>query len=176
MRCVVLALLVAGCGGAGLLRGGALAEDAAWGPFYQRVRLTLEPGERTEALGHFYARQEVWEEWPEELGVLDLPDEPTPVQEAATTLALPPLFSSLRRPGVAALSWDFLYPIMTYDRYGAESRLQVAQLLSFGAGRSQDGTESRGFSLFPLIFFRRSDDPSRDYSAVFPFYGHTHQR
>ncbi len=176
MRCVVLALLLAGCDGGGLLRGGTQAQDAAWGPFYHRFRLTLEPGERTEALGPFYYRQDVWEEWPEELGVLDIPDEPTPVQEAATTLALPPLFSSLRRPGVAALSWDFLYPIMTYDRYGVESRLQVAQLLSFGAGRSQDGTESRGFSLFPLIFFRRSGDPARDYSAVFPFYGHTQQR
>ena len=90
MRWVVLALLSAGCGVGVPLCGGAQAQDAAWGPFYHRFRLTLEPGERTEALGPFYYRQDVWEEWPEELGVLDLPGEPTPVQDAATTLALPP--------------------------------------------------------------------------------------
>jgi len=146
------------------------------GPLGHRFRLTLEPGERTEVLGPLGFSQENWTDWPEELGSLDLPVEATAVQEAAATLALPPLFSCLRRPAVEAFSWDFLYPFVTYDRYGKEYRLQLAQLLSFSGGQSQTGADSRGFSLFPLLFFRRSDDPRQNYSAVLPFYGHTRQR
>lgn len=142
------------------------------GPLYHRFRLTLEPGERTEVLGPLGYEQRVWEAMPAEVGLLDLPAEPSAVQDAATTLAFPPLFSLLKRPPVDALSWDFLYPLVTYDRYGKEYRLQFGQLLSFSGGQSQAGTESRGFSLFPLLFFRRSADPAQNYSAVLPFYGH----
>jgi len=170
-----LALALAWCGGA-LLVPVAAAEELAAGPLYDRFRLTLEPGERTEVLGPLLYIQEDWADWPEGLEELALPEEPTAVQEAATTLALPPLFSCLRRPSVEGFSWDFLYPLMTYDRYGEEYKLQVAQLLSFSGGQSQAGAMSRGFSLFPLLFFKRSDDPKQNYSAVLPFYGHTRQR
>lgn len=176
MKSALLALALA-CGGAiGWVRAWADEDGLAAGPLYDRFRLTLDPGERTEALGPLFYTQLDWFDWPEGVDLLTVPEEPTAVQEAAATLALPPLFSCLRRPAVEALSWDFLYPIMTYDRYGKEYRLQVGQLLSFSGGQSQSGTESRGFSLFPLIFFRRSEDPAQNYSAVLPFYGHVRQR
>lgn len=176
MRGVWLALVLAGCGVFGCLGAETPAEPLAAGPFYHRFRLTLEPGERTEAFGPLFYTEEVWAQWPDALGLLAVPEEPMEVQEAAVTVALPPVFSSLRRSGVEGFSWDFLYPLLTYDRYGQETRLQLGQLLAFGSGQSQDGTKSRGFSLFPLIFFRRSDDPAQNHSAVLPFYGHIRQR
>jgi hypothetical protein len=171
-----ITLALAWSGSGVLLRAVADQGGLEAGLLYDRYRLTLEPGERTEVLGPLFYTQETWADWPEGLGLLDRPSEPTAVQEAALTLALPPLFSCLRRPAVEGLSWDFLYPLMTYDRYGKEYRFQFFQLLSLSGGQSQAGTEAHGFSLFPLLFFRRSDDPKQNYSAVLPFYGYAQQR
>jgi len=147
------------------------------GPLYCRFPLTLETGVRTEILGPLWSRQEVWPEPPAEPA--DEPANPpaaTTVQEAAVTLALAPLFSSVRRPAVDAFSWDFLYPLLTYDRYGREHRLQLAQLVTLSGGQSQDGVNARTTSVFPFFYARRSEDPTRDYTAFWPVYGRIEQR
>ncbi len=65
---------------------------------------------------------------------------------------------------------------MTYNRYGEQYRWQFFQLLSFAGGPTQEETARDRFTLFPLYFQQRSSDPSQNYTAVFPFYGHLQNR
>lgn len=155
---------------------GPLFDPVCAGPAYTQFRLTLEPGFRTEAVGPFYSDQETWEApagWTVDPAG---PDRPSAVQEAVATLALAPFFSRVDRPALDSRSWDILYPLLTYDRYGQEYRLQLGQLISFSGGRYQEGTQTRTFSLMPFYYQRRSTDPALEYTAVWPFYGHLQNR
>jgi hypothetical protein len=155
------------------------APDPDWivdGPAFSRFALTLEPGVRCEAAGPFYSHQTAWPTPPSWSGALPDPDDPATVQSAVTTLALAPIFSAIERPGIPALSWDLLYPLITYDRYGKEYRFQIGQLFSFSGGRDQDESESHGFSLMPFYYQRRSSNPALEYTAVWPLYGHLQKR
>jgi hypothetical protein len=66
--------------------------------------------------------------------------------------------------------------LLTYDRFGNEYRWQLIQLLSFSGGQNQDGIQKTRFSLFPFYFQQRSPDPTLNYTAFLPFYGHIKQR
>ncbi|MCX8091513.1 MAG: hypothetical protein N3I86_11410 [Verrucomicrobiae bacterium] len=127
----------------------AKAEPVA-GPLFAHYRLTLEPGERTEALGPFWVEQR---------------------RESEQLIAVPPLFSLTTDAATESREFDFLYPLLTLDRYGSEYRWQLLQLLSWSGGRDQDGDRRRRFTLFPLYFQQRGDDPADHYTALFPFYG-----
>jgi hypothetical protein len=120
------------------------------GPLFAHYRLTLEPGERTEALGPFWIEQR---------------------RETERLMAVPPLFSLTSDPATESREFDFLYPLLTLDRYGSEYRWQLLQLLSFSGGRDQDGGARRRFTLFPLYFQQRGDAPSDNYTALFPLGG-----
>ncbi|NBR84212.1 MAG: hypothetical protein EB141_09695 [Verrucomicrobia bacterium] len=138
---------------AGLLGAAASSAIAAgWtaGPLAHEFSLTLEAGTREEWLGPLYYREVTGEK---------------------TTWAIPPLFSHLVNPGVEAEEYDFLYPLLTFDRYGAEYRWQLFQLLSFSGGQSQEEKRSDKFSVFPFYFQRRSADPAQNYTALLPFWG-----
>jgi hypothetical protein len=126
------------------------ADSPSFGPVYDDFDLTLQPGWRTEILGPLYYDQH---------------------RGTETTWAFPPLLSDTKDPGVELHEFDFLYPVMTYDRYGDQYRWQFFQLLSFSGGPNQKTTKRR-FTLFPLYFQQRSTDPSEDYTALVPFYGH----
>ncbi len=65
---------------------------------------------------------------------------------------------------------------MTYNRYGEQYRWQFFQVLSFAGGPTQRESARDRFTLFPLYFQQRSSDPSENYTAVFPFYGHLKHR
>jgi hypothetical protein len=120
------------------------------GPLYDDFKLTLEPGHRVEALGPlFYSEQ----------------------RDTQKTWALPPLFSDVKDPAVQMHEYDFGYPILTYRRYGTESRWQFIQLFSFAGGDNQAQQESRRFTVFPFYFQQRSAEPGENYTAVAPFYG-----
>lgn len=97
-------------------------------------------------------------------------------RESETTVAVPPLFSNTRDETLDAAEFDFLYPLLTYDRYGSEYRWQLAQLLSFSGGRRQDDATKDRFTLFPIYFQQRSSDPELDYTALLPIYGTLKQR
>lgn len=125
------------------------AEPAA-GPLFAHYRLTLEAGERTEALGPFWIEQR---------------------RESEKLTAVPPLFSIRSDPATESREFDLLYPLLTFDRYGSEYRWQLLQLLSFSGGEDQEGGGRRRFTLFPLYFQQRGDDPSENYTALFPFGG-----
>ena len=125
------------------------------GPLFDRSSLTLDPGERTEAAGPFFYHQQ---------------------KDSEQLLAVPPFFSHMRDTSVDAEEFDFLYPVLTYDRYGAEFRWQLFQLLSFAGGQDQREVSAQRFTLFPLYFQQRSPDPEKNYTAIFPFYGHLKNR
>ena len=125
------------------------------GPLFDDFSLTLAAGHRTEVAGPlFYSEQ----------------------KETQRTWATPPLLSYTRDPDLESKEFDFLYPLMTYDRYGAQYRWQFLQLLNLAGGPTQLESERDRFTLFPLYFQQRSSDPSQDYTALFPFYGHLQHR
>ncbi len=138
-----------------LLTCAHLSAQIAAGPAFSRFRLTLEDGERTEAVGPLFYSDEIGDQ---------------------SRWAIPPLLSHTANRGVDSEEWDFLYPILTYDRSGAEYRFQILQLFSFAGGSSQTETNTHRFSLFPIYLQQRSPDRSRNYTSLMPFHGHLRNR
>lgn len=132
------------------------AEDVHAGFFFDRHELTLEPGERTEAAGPFFYETKT---------------------EFENIFALPPFFSHATIPATDSEEYDFLYPALTYDRFGKEYRWQLGQLFSFSGGQNQAEAGIHRVTLFPFYFQQRSAiDPTQNYTAVFPFYGEVRNR
>lgn len=135
----------------------AVAKADGWsaGPFVHEFDLTLASGHRMEALGPLlsYERKESQVQW-----------------------TLSPFLSHTFDPETDAEEFDFLYPLFTIDRFGAERRYQLFQLLSFSGGKDQEDTNTTRFSLFPFYLQQRSTDPNLNYTAVLPFYGHVQHR
>jgi len=125
------------------------------GPLYSEFRLTLSSGYRTEAAGPLYFSQ---------------------LAETAQSWGIPPLFDYIHDPGVESTEFDLAYPLLTYDGYGKEYRFQILQLWNVAGGQSQDGTEARRTTLFPIYFQQRSPKPEENYTALVPFYGHLENR
>jgi hypothetical protein len=126
------------------------ADDVALGPLVQEFRMTLKPGDRTEAVGPFYGYERTGSE---------------------RQVAIPPFYSRALDEEVDAEEVDILYPLLSYDRFGSEYRFHIAQVFSFAGGNTQNQDEVSRFTLFPIYFQERSKDPARNYTAVFPFYG-----
>ena len=125
------------------------------GPIFNDQVLTLDSGRRIEALGPFF-----YEEW----------------KNSEKTWAIPPLLSYDTDPATESREFDLLYPLLTCERFGKEYRWQLGQLLSFSGGQDQDEVPANRFTLFPFYFQQRSPDPGRNYTALFPFYGHIKNR
>ena len=84
--------------------------------------------------------------------------------------SLPILYSHTRDDRIEHREWDVLYPLISFDQYGAEKRLHFFQLLSFsGAGHETGDSETT--TVFPFYFHKESPDESQNYHALFPFYG-----
>ncbi len=126
--------------------------DDLWnsGLLFDEYKLTLDAGERTEVLGPLFNTER---------------------REESSSWAVPPLCSAGRNPGVDAADFDFLYPLVTYNRFGNEYRFHILQVLAFAGGQDQEDRTARRFTLFPLYFQQRSADPERNYTALLPFYG-----
>src|SRR5580765_135665 len=133
----------------------ARSDEPVLGPLYQDFHLTLAPGHRTEILGPFFYHQQ---------------------KESTRLWAVPPLFSYTLDDEVDFSEFDFVYPVLTYDRFGSEYRVQLFQLLSFAGGKTQSETNVSQFTLFPVYFQQRSAIPEKNYTAVLPFYGHLENR
>jgi hypothetical protein len=138
-----------------------LFRSIAWPAAFEDTRLcfdprplTLETGYRTEVGPFYYSEQ----------------------KETQHTWAIPPFFSHLQDPGTDSEEKDFLYPVVTYDRYGEQYRWQIFQLLSWSGGPTQIENPRDRFTLFPIYFQQRSSDPAENYTAVIPFYGHLKHR
>ncbi|HVV70873.1 MAG TPA: hypothetical protein VHI52_05120 [Verrucomicrobiae bacterium] len=133
----------------------SLGEPLSAGPLFDEFKLTLSPGWRTEVLGPLYYDQH---------------------GESESTWAFPPLLSDTQDPSIELREFDFLYPVMTYDRYGGQYRWQFFQLLSRSGGPGPEADQKRRFTIFPLYFQQRSSNPEDNYTAVAPFYGHLKHR
>jgi hypothetical protein len=125
------------------------------GPLFDQFSLTLDSGKRTEAAGPLFYDQQ---------------------KDSERTWALPPFFSHDADPAVESREDDFLYPLLTYDRYGKEYRWQLFQLFSFAGGQQPDDDGTKQSTLFPFYFQQRSPDPDKNYTALFPIYGHINGR
>ena len=125
------------------------------GPLFDEFNLTLEPGQRTEAVGPFYDREET---------------------ETYQTWALPPLLAFTAYTNLQSFEFTLGYPVMSYIRYGQQYRWQLFQLLSFAGGPTHSETNRDRTTLFPVFFRQRSPIPSENYDAYGPFYGHLQHR
>lgn len=146
-------MLVAIIASSGLVSVGLSEEgdSPSAGPLLSRFPLTLDQGERLEALGPLFYRQR---------------------RDTETTFALPPLFSHVWDDEGDSEEYDFAYPLLSYDRFGKEYRWHFFQLLSFAGGQRQDEVPARRFTIFPIYFQQRSPDAKLNYTALVPFYGH----
>ncbi len=131
------------------------SDDSVLGPLLSHFPLTLDEGERTEALGPFFYDQH---RGPEH------------------TFAIPPFFSHVLDPTVDAEEYDFVYPLLSFDRFGREYRWHFFQLWSFAGGRHQGDVDVRRFTIFPIYFQQRSPQPDLNYTALFPVYGRLKNR
>lgn len=133
----------------------APAADLAGGCFVSEFALTLDSGSRREILGPLFScetnRTQVEQRWT-------------------------PFFSRTHDPAADFEEIDFAYPLLTYDRYGAQRRFQILQWFSISGGENQDDVWRRRFSLFPFYFQQRSTKSNENYTAFVPFYGHLQNR
>ena len=141
----------------GLLACRLQAADGPWnvGPLWDEFPLTLDSGERTEAWGPLFYCQ---------------------TRDTEHTMAVPPLLCHVSDDVADWDEIDFLYPLVTYDRFGTEHRWQFIQLFSVAGGINQDETARKRFTIFPFYFQQRSPDPGNNYTALFPIYGHLQNR
>ncbi len=125
------------------------------GPIYDRYSLTLEPGNREEWLGPLYFHE---------------------IKGETTTWGFPPLLTWSEDKGTDSAELDIVYPLLSYDRFGTETRWQLFQWLNFSGNRSIDESDKKRFTLFPIYFQQRSQNPTNNYTAVIPFYGNLKNR
>jgi len=129
--------------------------EAHFGPLWEDYPLTLSVGERVDAMGPLFYDQ---------------------TTEGVRTWAIPPLMSSLYSEPTDSGEIDFLYPVITYDRFGEEYRFQILQLFSFSGGVNQSGQGADRFTLFPFYYQQRSPNSNENYTALFPIYGKLRNR
>jgi len=125
------------------------------GLLFDHFSLTLAPGDRTEAVGPFFYDEQ---------------------RETQHTWAVPPLLSMARDPELELKEFDFLYPLVTYDRYGGQYKLQFFEVFLFAGGPTQRENVRNRFTIFPIYFQQRSTLSNENYTAVVPFYGHLKHR
>ncbi len=130
--------------------------DDLWnsGPLFDEFKLTLDVGERTEVLGPLFNTE----------------------RREESSSGPCHRFAPPDQPGVDAADFDFLYPLVTYNRFGNEYRFHILQVFAFAGGQDQEDRMARRFTLFPLYFQQRSADPERNYTALLPFYGDLRSR
>ncbi len=137
----------------------ALAQVSEDGPhfglLYDHFSLTLREGNRTEAIGPLFGREQT---------------------ETSSLLSISPVFSLYRDSSVDATESDFLYPLLSFDRFGPEYRFHLFQVIAFSGGESLQGGEKKRTTIFPVYFRQEAPDPDDSYTAVVPFYGRLKNR
>lgn len=137
--------------------GSVLAEpmDAARrvdaGPFWHEFPLVWDSGWGREILGPLWGQEQ---------------------SENQTLWRLSPLLSHVEDAATERSEYEFLYPLFTFDRFGTEYRAQLMQVFNVAGGGTVHGETKRRETIFPIYFRQKSDNPTNDYFALVPFYGH----
>lgn len=92
--------------------------------------------------------------------------------DGQTLWRLSPLLAHIEEAATERSEYEFLYPLFTFDRFGTEYRAQLLQFFSVSGGQTVDAETKRRQTIFPFYFWQKSDNPSNDYTALLPFYGH----
>jgi hypothetical protein len=132
------------------LQAQAGTNEVSAGPLFERFNLTLNEGYRTEIVSPLFYEEH---------------------KDTQRTWAVPPLLSYTLDPASDLEEFDFVYPLLTYDRYGKQYRWQLFQVLNFTGGETQREPKRDRITLFPIYFQQRSSDPAENYTALLPFYG-----
>lgn len=91
-------------------------------------------------------------------------------------VAIRPLFYQTQSAHPPSTFWALLYPLVTYRRYGAETRFQAMQLFSYASGDGMSSQTNETLTLFPFIFSRTCSDPAQSYFAFWPIAGSLKER
>jgi hypothetical protein len=126
-----------------------------YGLLWQDYELPLEHGMGREVLGPFFGFQETSEH---------------------RTWRISPFYSQYTDEEVEQVEREFLYPLLTLDRFGTEWRFQILQFLSFAGGNTVDDEVKRRQTLFPIYFRQTSTEPTNNYFGIIPFYGRVQNR
>jgi hypothetical protein len=151
LACVKTCLL-----GAALLAANPLRSDPfEAGPLLHEFTSTLGQGDRVEAMGPLlnYETDGFREAW-----------------------GFSPFMSYQEDRQVESEEFEFLYPFLTYDRFGSEYRFRWFLMTTWTGGRDQEDNSRRRFTIFPFYFQQRSSDPRYNYTAFFPVYGTIRER
>lgn len=87
------------------------------------------------------------------------------------TWAFTPIFSYTLDNDVDWEEFDFVYPVLGFDRFGSEYRFHILQVFNFSGGKTQSETNVNRFTLFPIYFQQRSSIKELNYTALLPIYG-----
>lgn len=132
--------------------------QGAWpvfGPIYSRVAGSLAPAVETSVAGPILRFR---------------------LEDAARSAALSPLFFRSEDEATESEETDFLYPVITFDRFGSERRWQFLQLVSLSGGRTSEDESQTRFTIFPFYFSQRSSSATNSYLALFPLGGRLKNR
>ncbi|MDA0750013.1 MAG: hypothetical protein O2964_04805 [Verrucomicrobia bacterium] len=91
---------------------------------------------------------------------------------ATRTQGIPFVYTRSQNSDVDSDEWDLFYPLLGYDRFGKEYRLQLLQFINAHGGKGRDQSDAQRFAVFPFYFQQRSTRPEDNYTAFLPFYGH----
>jgi hypothetical protein len=150
LRNLSLLLLSSGCA------WNVCADDFVnFAPLYSKAPLTLNQGYRREILGPLLSYEN---------------------NEGLAGWTFSPLFSYRKDTEIDRKEWELVYPILTYDSFGRESRFQLFQVVSWSTGKTTEDSDKRRFTLFPFYFQQRSSNPAENYTAFLPFYGNLTHR
>jgi hypothetical protein len=130
-------------------------EALHFGPIYDRFPLALREGDRWEAVGPLFAGER---------------------SGTGTLFSFSPLFSLYWDSAIPQTEAELGYPILSFDKFGAEYRFQILQVIAFSGGERMRGGEMHRTTLFPIYFHERSSNSNENYTAVFPFYGRINNR
>ena len=143
---------------AGLLIGLAsvpLRAGVEAGPAWHDYKLTLLPGSATEGFGPVWGREK---------------------SEGSSAWRLSPLISHYADTATERSEYEVLYPAFTYDRFGTEYALHFLQFFQINGSSTVDDESKKRTTLFPIFFRQKSSNPTNDYFALLPLYGHLRNR
>lgn len=85
---------------------------------------------------------------------------------------LRPLFYNYKDDRKDRDSFDFAYPLFTYRTFEGDTKLQALMyIFYYKSDLRESGFREREFTLFPIIFARKAEDPERSFFAFFPLGG-----